>query len=251
MNIINQLLIIIILFFLINYLTDGQIIEFIKKIIFNKETFISDIDKLDNTNFNLYRFLNNMVSLDINDMSNKSQQQIANPDTVKYVITNINKIFNSKGYIFNNITIPTNIYYYQSYKGKDFIPFNFQTNISFNNNNLGVYTINIKCFLREDVDYYDVGKTGYLIIQNIKLITIPNNIQLNESYELSKTINDNIQIKEDFNNIQKKDFNNIQKEDFNNIQIKEDFNNIFIKPDDYIQDNNDIENSLIPTVGDF
>ncbi len=256
MNIINQLLIIIILFFLINYLTDGQIIEFIKKIIFNKETFISDIDKLDNTNFNLYRFLNNMVSLDINDMSNKSPQQIATPDTVKFVITNINKIFNSKGYIFNNITLPTNIYYYQSYKGKDFIPFNFQTNISFNNNNLGVYTINIKCFLREDVDYYDVGKTGYLIIQNIKLITIPNNIQLNESYELSKTINDNIeketiQMKETFNNIQmKEDFNNIKKEDFNNIQ-KEEFNNIFIKTDDYIQDNNDIENSLIPTVVDI
>ena len=83
--------------FLINYLTDGQIIEFIKKIIFNKkneEMFISNIDKLDNTNFNLYRFLNNMVSLDINDMSNKSPKQSATPNTVKYLITNINYRYN-------------------------------------------------------------------------------------------------------------------------------------------------------------
>ncbi len=237
-NIINQILIIIILFFLINYLTDGKIIEFIKKAIFYKKsdnnnfvnTSYPDIDKLDENSFNLYRYLNNMVSFDTNDATNKSPKIMANSETIKYIISNINKIFNSKGYIFSNINIIDKLYFYQSYKGKDFIPFNFQTNISYNNNNLGNYTINMKCFLREDKDYYEIKKTGYLVIQNIKLISTPTNKPSNESYELTNTIKENF------------------TQNDNNIDV--DINDFFIKKKVSFNEENETENSLIPTIVD-
>ena len=42
------------------------------------------------------------------------------------------------------------IYYYENYRGKEFEPFIFTTDIMYNNKNIGNITMVIDCFLRYD-----------------------------------------------------------------------------------------------------
>ncbi len=312
MNLINKLLFLIIIIFLINHLTNGQISETIKRYLmlcqdkienftgltlFNNKKYLTmtdfacdieanknlpylnsnDINNLDDEMYSFYRFINNMVTPNINTYELKSSRtkKIQSDSALNQEILNqMNKIFNSKGYKFNNIKLIDNIFYYENKIGKDFEPFNFTADITYREKYLGKVLINIELFLREDKFFYKPMKTGFLSIINIRLldITYPDNKKktLDSDYKIhpksqSSLINGQVQTHLDNKPINYEASKTEQKaiihtqnlankmnEQFNEHFVdREDYDDLFIKPDNkFVTDSfmNDLDNSLIPSI---
>jgi len=292
MNLINTILILIIIIFLINHFSNGQIIITLKRILFsckdnielftgkknieslsgikniesfsgikNIESFSdknqscsasnninvpfasqidfpyinkNDTHVLDKETYELYHFINDIVSKNVNtfDLTPSDPQRIKVTKLFETEITNyLLNIFNCNGFSFNNLKLNQDIYYYENYRGKEFEPFIFTTDIMYNNKNLGNITLLIDCFLRYD------KKNNLLSITNLKIIkrNSGNNIQNIATYK-------NNELLSNMNNT------------FNNIPISTNNNDLFIKQPMQKQvsfENNDTDNSLIPSIDDI
>lgn len=206
MNIINKILILIILIFLINHLSDGQIIKIIKNTFCTCKTKVDHFigltnnastdnpnvivpsipyqtqkdfpynnnnDTLDDDTYDLYKFLNNLITVNVNmyELTQDNSNRLKVSDNFKKEIYDeLNKIFNCGEYSFNDITFLSELYYYNNNTGKTIEPFEFKSNIAYKNKTIGSIVIYIECFMRKDKFYYQPNQTGYLTIQSIKLI---------------------------------------------------------------------------------
>jgi hypothetical protein len=206
MNIINKILILIILIFLINHLSDGQIIKIIKNTFCTCKTKVDHFigltnnastdnpnvivpsipyqtqkdfpynnnnDTLDDDTYDLYKFLNNLITVNVNmyELTQDNSNRLKVSDIFKKEIYDeLNKIFNCGEYSFNDITFLSELYYYNNNTGKTIEPFEFKSNIAYKNKTIGSIVIYIECFMRKDKFYYQPNQTGYLTIQSIKLI---------------------------------------------------------------------------------
>jgi hypothetical protein len=265
MNLINTILILIIIIFLINYFSNGQFYSTLKRIFGNCKQNIesftgkqyscspsnninipfstqldfpyinkNNINKLDEETYGLYEFINDIVTKNINtyELTPSYGQRIKASINIENEIVNIlTNIFNCKGYSFNNIKLNQGIYYYDNYRGKEFEPFIFTTDIMHNNINLGNITLVIDCFLRYD------KKNNQLSIISLKIIK-RNSVDKIKSQATQ----------------QNKELTTKMNNTFNDIIVSNDNNDLFIKPK--IQkhvsfENNDTDNSLIPSIDDI
>ena len=313
MNMINKILILVIMIFVINHLTEGQILNTLKRY-FNichekMEGFIgltytnkkgvypnvplipyesqqdfayinqNDIDNLDEETYRLYRFINNMVTPNVNMYeltASRGKKIKASGELQKEINSHIERIFNCSGYTFSNIKIIDPIIYYENPRGKEIEPFNFSSNVSYHSKFIGTIVINIESFLREDKFYYKPMKSGFLSITSIRLSnrTHPNNInkerKLVSAYKLEREpsgVSPSRPVSEIKKPIrpsknQQKAIDQTQKmtskmtESFNDHFVsRENFDDLFIKPSRHYTTNaanegfmNDTENSLIPSI---
>ena len=268
MNLINTILILIIIIFLINYFSNGQIFSTINRIFNNLrqnvESFTgkqyscasnnninvpfatqldfpyinkSDPSKINEETYGLYDFINSIVTKNINIYELTPSYGERTKVTTNMETEIINKlliIFNCKGYSFNNIKLNEHIYYYENYRGKEFEPFIFTTDIMHNNKNIGNITMVIDCFLRYD------KKNNLLTITSLKIIK-------RNTYDKIK--NQAIQ--------QNKELTSKMNNTFNDICISNNDNDLFIKQPIKKQvsfenfENNETDNSLIPSIDDI
>ena len=154
MNIINTILILLIILFLINYFTKGQIILFLKKImnrnniVQNKELIFPSDDK-DLLKNDLYNHINdgiiknkNTINIETNNLRMKITKDIETN-----IIKSFINIFNFNNYIFTNIILNKDIYYYTNNNNDIKIePFIFTTNIYYNDK---IYSVSflINCLI--------------------------------------------------------------------------------------------------------
>jgi hypothetical protein len=200
----------------------------------------TDNKLLDEETYGLYEFLNDIVTKNVNnyELSPSYGERIKVSKQTELQLVNIlSNMFNCKGYSFNNIKLNQDIYYYDNYKGKEFEPFIFTTDIVHNNKIINNVTLLIDCFLRYDI------KNNQLTIRNLKLIKRNNNIK-------DDTKPKKLQIIENMNNTLY-DMNNT----VDDIYISNDNNDLFIKPPINIKKNVSFQNnetdSLIPSIDEI
>jgi hypothetical protein len=288
--------------FVINHLTNGQILNTIKGLFTgcNTEKFIgatytnkkgvysnvpqvpydsqrdfayinqNDIDELDDETYRLYRFINNMVTPNINIYeltASRGKKMKASNELIKEIIVHLERIFNCSGYKFSNLKLMDQIVYYENPRGKELESFNFSSDVSYHNKSIGSVVINIESFLREDKFYQNHMKSGFLTITNIRLANRihPNGInkekKIVSAYKLESSPRNQSRIKNPINPnknqqqaIERNNRNNTKmNESFNNHFVpRENFDELFIRP----QSNseafmNDTDNSLIPTIDEI
>ena len=307
MNLINTILILIIIIFFINYFSNGQIFNTLKRIFSNCKQNIesftnkqsgclptnnklipynsqadfpyinkNNINNLDDETYGLYEFINYIVTKNVNiyELTPSYGQRTKVPKNIENnIISILSNIFNCNGYHFSNIKLNENIYYYENYRGKEFEPFIFTTDIMHNNKNLGNITLVIDCFLRYDKKNELLSITSLKIIkrnkftqQNNQVISYNNQaiIQQNNQAILQHNnqaiIHNNQGIPQNnqaiIQNNQGIPQNNqdIPKMNdmINDIRIPSDNNDLFIKQKKQVSfESNDTDNSLIPSIDDI
>jgi len=206
MNLLNKILILIILIVLINHLTEGNIVETVKRhfttckssvenfigltyaskrikptvpnIPYARQKDFPYINKnepgvLDDESYGLYMFINELVTPNVNnyELTKSRDRRIRASEALeKEIYTHISNIFNCKGFKFENIKILSNIHYYENPRGKDLEPFEFSADVSFRNKFIGSVVINMECFVREDKFYRSPMESGFLTILNVQLL---------------------------------------------------------------------------------
>lgn len=301
---------------LINYLTEGRIFEPIQKLMNSFKDQIDNFigltytnrrgiypsypqvpyarqldfpyhnqnnpDELDEESYNLYRFINNLVTPNVNIYeltANRGEKIVASEELEDEIFQHINKIFNSSGYKFENIKFLNKITYYENPRGKDIEPIEFRANVFYLNNSIGIVKIRIDTFLREDKFFYKPSKSGFLTILNAILLDRtyngPNKEKiwrsayiLNQLKRPSGIDNNSIQSKildkpiEPSKSQQKAQNENVKLqnkmvESFNEHFVsRENYDDLFIKPinNEHEQINgfrNDTDYSLIPSMVDM
>jgi hypothetical protein len=285
MILMNKILILIILIFLINHLSDGQISKIFKNTFntckINVENFMgltyepsqktslqnipyqsqkdfpynNHNDELDDETYGLYKFLNNLVTVNVNiyELTPNDSDRIKVSDKLKEEIYDeLNKKFRCSEYRFDNITFLSDLYYYKNYTGKSIEPFEFKSNIIYKKKSIGTVIIYIECFIRDD------KFSDFLTIQSIKLINRTYSDKVwRSAYKLIPTKNENSNKDSHKYNTYILE-NNIQQnkmvESFTNHFVnRENYNDLFIKPPTHNQNSlqSDTENSLIPSNIEF
>lgn len=264
---INKILILVISILLINHLTKGKIIETIYRYFTTcKDKFESFVNikrthtsnTSENDNYQLYRYVNNMVTPHVNvyELTSNRTHKLSAPISLVYELKDhISKIFNSSTYKFDNITILDKIYWYENARGKDIEAFNFSADIKYRDKFIGTWIFNIECFLREDKFFDKPLSSGFLTIINIRQ-TNSMGKQIVSAYNLDQS---NLVNTPDvmFNNPPKHvetaiktavEINEKMNESFNDHFVHINNDDLFIKPTKFV---NDTENSLIPSIIDF
>jgi hypothetical protein len=260
LNIINKIIVLILILYVINYLTNGKLnkiltnvtnnckknIENFKNLIYDnkifsttpKIPFIEQNDfayKLNNTNnlftdetYLLYNFMNSLIkgNLPIFELTNSNTTRLlADQSFTDDIISYINKILNTDKFIFSDINLLNNIYYYKNPGGKYVEIFKFSTNITLNNKLIGNFIFAIELFINEN--------------------KYQNNLNNLTKYQYSNGLTFNCIKNEVINilSIKLLGKSNINEEVIN--YKNEIFDDLFIKPG---ISNNDTENSLIPSM---
>lgn len=306
MNLMNKILVLIILIVLINHLTEGKIIDNIKKYFTqckgNVENFIgltytqdsikpnvpvipyqlqkdfaylnhNDPQDLDEESYNLYKFLNSMITVNVNNyemIKSRDTRLKASEALEKEIYDYIERIFNCAGYKFNNIKFLSNVYYYKNARGKDIEPFEFSADVTVNSKFIGSVIIHLECFLREDNFYYRPKDTGLLTILKVNLLnrTYPDGKNKEKIWKSAYKVlpkdkyqpidPDNERV---INAVEKEaikyniELKNKMVESFENHFVnRENYDDLFIKPSSptkHVSFQNDTENSLIPSIIEF
>lgn len=272
MILINKILLLLLLIFLIHYLSEGQIINKINNYFNNYKNTIenfmglsnpfkpaapdipfqlqkdfqynnqSDINNLDEDTYNLYKFLNSIITVGVNTYeltpSNNIRLKVSE-EFKKEIYEQLNKQFNCNcvEYKFNNIKILSDMYFYENSRGGEIEPFEFSADVVFKGSPIGSVVIYIECFMKKDKFYYNPKNSGYLAILNIKLIKrIYSDGKSRE--QIWKSAYKLIPSNQDTRNNNSSTSQQINVESFTN-------NDVFIKTDDQYQ--NDTEDSLIPS----
>jgi hypothetical protein len=179
--------------------------------------------KLDEETHELYNYLESKKTPNANayQLSISNSKRIpADKRLSKLIWNEIDKIFNSRYYEFENIRFQDRIHYYNNPRGKEIEPFKFKADVKHNGKHIGELTIHIEAFINEEREYY--RSKQYLTILNIKLI----NHKYPEGLKKKKIIKSMYKV------------NNYQR------PTNEDVNNIFMN-------SNDTDNSLIPSTVEF
>jgi len=263
MNLINTILILIIIIFLINHFSNGQILTTLNRIFNscqkNVESFTgkqqgcyppnamdipfanhrdfpyiynTDPKNIDPDTHGVYEFLNDIVTKNVNnnELTPSFGERIKVSKEIETQIINIlSNMFNCKNYHFDNIQLNQDIYYYNNYRGKEIEPFIFTTDIIHNDKKISNITLLIDSFLRYD------KKLHQLTIKNLRIIK-RNGVDKIKEVAKQK----NIKLTNEMNNT------------FSDISISNDNNDLFIKPPINIKKQVSFENNetdiLIPII---
>jgi len=274
MNLINKVLILGIIIVLINHLTDGSIINTLKRyktICVEKMSNLipndsdvkqipfanqldfpyinqNDPEELDEETYNLYRFLDSRVRRQIYnyELTLNHNEVIEMPDDMlRYVIKSLHETFNSNKYEFKNIKLSERLQYTANHRGKEIIPFKMSADVFYDKKPIGSVVLQIDSFIHEHL------KGGLFSILNIKLIS-RKHVGKNKEKEMRQTIyradinkDKDIKLQKKQQNKameENKQLNNMMNESFNSFNYDEP-NDLFIKSNK--THNDDID---IPTV---
>jgi hypothetical protein len=204
---INKILILVIVVFLINHLTDGKIMETIKSY-FNvckekMEGFIgltysnkkgiysnypvipyelqkdfphnnkNDSDYLDEESYKLYGFMKNLININTNYSEltpSRDKRNPADKSLVNDIMNQLSKVLNCHGYRFNNIVLLDKIYYHENHRGKEIELFSISADVSYRGKSIGSVIMNFETFLRRDRFCPKEFRNGLLTITNVKLL---------------------------------------------------------------------------------
>jgi hypothetical protein len=190
---------------------------------------------------NLYKVIDNMVTLDIDDyfmtVSDSNPTSFTNDELNKISNILLNKL-NLAELKFTNLSIKEPVVYYSNPGGKEISPFLFTVNCD---HNIGPLTIYIESDIRNDI----ITDKSILVIKKIRINiddTKLNNITTNESY-INYDNNTNFIYDNDFiNTFSSNDFNFINtfsSNDFNSIDNNDNNNSIDNNDNNDSIDNND------------
>jgi len=184
MNIINTLLLLIIILFLINHLTKGNILNTFKSY-YNK--FFNNSLIYDFNNF-LYKLKHN---INLTNYNIKNNINILNYSNYNYIISHLYKKFYSPNFKITNINIITPVYYYDSsFNNITFFDmFYFTFNLSNNSN----YNIDLLIGIQLLLDNNNLHILNYQLSKPIS--HFDNNLNQNHNQYDEKSKNDNIFIK--------------------------------------------------------
>lgn len=208
MNMINKILILVIVVFLINHLTDGKILETIKSYFTickeKVEGFIgltytnkkgvhpnhpvipyeiqrdfpfinkNDPDYLDDETYKLYSFMKNLVNVNTNitELTPSRHKKIpADPQMINEIMNQLTKILNCHGFRFSNIKLLDKIHWHENHRGKEIELFSISADVSYRGKSIGSVVMNFETFLRKDRFCPKELKHGLLTITNVKLIS--------------------------------------------------------------------------------
>jgi hypothetical protein len=253
-NLINKILILVIILFLINHLTEGKILDTIKSWFnFCKEKFTNmyntqqipfakqldfpyingtDGMELDDTTYHLSQFIESRVTKNTfeYEMTGTGSEPREVPNDMKqYIVTSLNTMFNSSGFKCENIRIIDKLVYFNNPKGKDIIPFKFSAEFSYKSKPLGTLLIHIESFI------YEQYKGALYSIVNARLVG------RNDKNLVKPTPQESIyrvnRVKFNMNDmnaqdvIQAKQQEQAKKDNKKlNDKLTESFNDVFIKP---------------------
>lgn len=268
MNLINKVLILGIMIVLINHLTDGMIMNTLKRyknICVEKMTNIipnadvrkipyanqldfpyvnqNEPEELDPETYNLYSFLDSRVRRQIYNYEltiNHHDVHDMPDDMLRYLIKSLHTTFNNDNYEFSNIKLMERPRYTENHKGKEIVPFKMSADVSHNKKPIGSVVLHIESFMHDHL------KGGMFSILNIKLIS-RKHIGKNKEKQLRPTIykadihkDETIQKKKHMEaNKVNKELNNKMTESFNSFNYDEP-NDLFIKPNKETLDDVDI-----------
>lgn len=314
MNIINKFLILIIICLLISYLTKKNIFTILNKyfcicrnkiegflgltytnkngVFYNHPVILYDNQRdfpylnnnENNDSYNLYRFINSLITSNVNhnELTSSNKSKIpADVNMVNDIMKQLNILLNKDGYNFTNIKLLDDIYYHENPRGKELEIFNISADVYFKQKPIGTIILNLETFLRHDM-YSQSSKYGVLTIIGSKLLdkknlntkmyepfgnSSQNNMQQVLDTNVSYSVKSDKLSSETYLNVPKKEPSNIEKKaikkarEMNSIMDNA-FNNHFVgreQCDDlFIKTNkvktteiNDTDNSLIPTIIDI
>jgi hypothetical protein len=204
---INKILILVIVVFLINHLTDGKIIETIKSYFFvckekiegfigltyvNKKGIYSnypnipyefqkdfahinknDPEYLDDESYKLQTFMKNLINVNTNHTEltpSRNESIPADNSLVNDIMNQLSKVLNSHGYRFNNIILLDKINYQENYRGKEIELFSISADVLHRGKSIGSVVLNFETFLRQDRFCPKEFKNGLLTVTNVKLL---------------------------------------------------------------------------------
>jgi hypothetical protein len=227
---INKILILVIVVFLINHLTEGKIMETIqsyftickeklegfigltytdKRGIYSNHPVIpyelqrdfpfinkNDPDTLDEESYKLYSFMKNLVNINTNftELTPSNSKSIpADQVLVDELMKQLYKILNCHGFRFDNIKLLDKIYYRENHRGKEIELFSISADAFYRGKPIGSVVMNFETFLRKDRFCPRELKNGLLTITNVKLInrTHPGNITKEKKIKSAYIVEDN------------------------------------------------------------
>lgn len=234
---------VIIFLFVLNYLTEGKILETINNIIGKKERFSNEnkpkighyTEPVNEEMTKLYRFLQSLVRPKMNlDWTNNTNFPM---DELKSkFIEGLTSRLSINGWSFTNIDLLGPLSYYKNSLGREIEPFKIKTTVSYNRKVLGTFIIYFEIIL--DINKNNISDS--IIFQDIKLIKRSDDEQnpvhvrsMKQNSELAREMASNM----------------------NDLFVSRDGNDdLFIKPTEKLKNvswENDSEHSLIPSIIEF
>jgi len=203
-NIINKILILIIVGFLINNLTNGEILKTVKSYLNickekveefiglsnpNKKSIYPNIPYehqkdfsynnkningyFDDESYKIYDFIKNLINVNTNysKLTSSKESSIPADNALNNDIMNqLTKILNFHDFIFTNIKLLDKIYYYKNNRDKNIELFSISADVSYKDKSFGSVVISFEIFMKNDILGPKEFKNGLLTITNVKLL---------------------------------------------------------------------------------
>lgn len=190
-KLLNNILLIILLLLVANYISNGTVLEVLKRYY---EKFLNTIQNTENTeniknikntsnnkiNFKeepnmkkLYHFLQSLITLNNKhyELDNSKKKLISMSENDKETLNKfIIKSFNSYDFKFNNLVILDSIIFLENSAGKELKPFRISGDVYINKEPIGKITLHLEIFIRSDSTFYGPFNSGFPTFTRIKLI---------------------------------------------------------------------------------
>jgi hypothetical protein len=218
-KLLNNILLIIILLLVANYISNGTVLQVLRRYYEKLLNIIQNFDNTDNINDNkinydnnfkhtckkkniikeephmkkLYHFLQSLITINNthNELNSSKNKLISMSENDKETLNKfIIKSFNSYDFKFNNLVILDSIIFLENSAGKELKPFRISGDVYINKEPIGKITLHLEIFIRSDSTFYGPFNSGFPTFTRIKLIRkdkiatpiseIPNNNDSNE-----------------------------------------------------------------------
>jgi hypothetical protein len=199
-KLLNNILLIILLLLVANYISNGTVLEVlkryyekflntiqntkntententknIKKINNTKNTSNNKINFKENPNIKkLYHFLQSLITVNntYSELDNSKNKLISMSENDKETLNKfIIKSFNSYDFKFNNLVILDSIIFLENSAGKELKPFRISGDVYINKEPIAKITLHLEIFIRSDSTFYGPFNSGFPTFTRIKLI---------------------------------------------------------------------------------
>ena len=184
-KILNNILLIILLLLVANYISNGTVLEVLKRYYEKFLNTIQNTENIKNTSNNkinfkeepnmkkLYHFLQSLITLNNKhyELDNSKKKLISMSENDKETLNKfIIKSFNSYDFKFNNLVILDSIIFLENSAGKELKPFRISGDVYINKEPIGKITLHLEIFIRSDSTFYGPFNSGFPTFTRIKLI---------------------------------------------------------------------------------
>ena len=190
-KLLNNILLIILLLLVANYISNGTVLEVLKRYYEKFLNTIQNTENIENTkntkntsnnkiNFKedpnmkkLYHFLQSLITLNNKhyELDSSKNKLISMSENDKETLNKfIIKSFNSYDFKFNNLVILDSIIFLENSAGKELKPFRISGDVYINKEPIGKITLHLEIFIRSDSTFYGPFNSGFPIFTRIKLI---------------------------------------------------------------------------------